>query len=181
MTLGLEFPSIIAAARTGAEWAWEVIYKHLAGPITAYLASQGAQEPEDLTSETFLQAARDISSFKGDERGFRSWLFVIAHRRLLDSWRAAGRRPQITSDLDNVVEPRGGDTEEEAMERLAEGELLQAFARLTDDQRALLALRILGNLTLSETAVVLGRSLGAVKVLQRRAVLALKKMLDDPA
>ena len=179
MTLGLEFPSIIAAARTGAEWAWVAIYTDLAGPITAYLTSQGAQEPEDLTSETFLQAARDISSFEGNERGFRSWLFVIAHRRLVDSWRAAGRRPQITSELDGSFEPLGGDTEEEAIERLVEGELLQAFARLTDDQRALLALRIMGNLTLAETAMVLGRSLGAVKVLQRRAVLALKKMLDD--
>ena len=180
MTLGLEFPSVIAAARTGAEWAWVAIYKDLAGPITAYLASQGAQEPEDLTSETFLQAARDLPSFEGDERGFRSWLFVIAHRRLVDSWRASGRRPD-TSDLNPLLDPQGGDSEEEAIERLAEGELLRAFARLTDDQRALLALRILGDLTLAETATVMRRSLGAVKVLQRRAVLALQKLLDDLA
>ncbi|OFW65297.1 MAG: hypothetical protein A2Y74_05710 [Actinobacteria bacterium RBG_13_63_9] len=64
------------------------------------------------------------------------------------------------------------------MDRLATAELLSEFERLTDDQRAVIALRIIGNLTLAETAKVLGRRIGAIKALQRRAILALQAALD---
>lgn len=179
MPLGPDFQRLIAAAKTGAEWAWVVIYEDLAGPVTAYLAAQGAAEPEDLAAEVFLQVARDVAAFEGDEKGFRSWLFVIAHRRLVDSWRAANRRLQPTLNLDAIAEPPGGDVEEEALERLAGDQLVTALRSLTRDQRAVLSLRIIGNLTLADTAIVLGRRVGAVKVLQRRALIALERVFKD--
>jgi RNA polymerase sigma factor (sigma-70 family) len=179
MTIGSDFTRTLAAAKSGAEWAWADIYRDLAGHVTAYLAARGSTEPEDLTSEVFLQAARDIASFHGDESGFRSWLFVIAHRRLIDSWRAAGRRPRPLVTLDGLADPPGGDAEEEALEQLRTSELLSAFQRLTEDQRAVLALRLIGGLTLAETAEALGKREGAVKALQRRALLALENILDD--
>ena len=178
MPLGADFSRVLAAAKTGADWAWTAIYRDLAGPVTGYLAARGAAEPEDLASEAFLQAARDVASFTGDESGFKSWLFVIAHRRLVDSWRAAGRRPRPESLDDLVFGPEGGNVEDEALDRLATTELLSAFERLTDDQRAVLALRIIGDLTLVETAGVLGRRVGAVKALQRRGLLALQETLE---
>jgi RNA polymerase sigma-70 factor (ECF subfamily) len=134
MALGSDFTQVLAAAKSGAEWAWADIYRNLAGHVTAYLAARGAPEPEDLTSEVFLQAARDIASFHGDESGFRSWVFVIAHRRLVDSWRAASRRPSSILMLEGMAEPSGGNAEEEALERLRTTELLSAFERLTEDQ-----------------------------------------------
>lgn len=178
MPLGPDFDRVLAAAKSGAEWAWAAIYRDLAGPVTGYLAARGAAEPEDVASEAFLQVARDVASFEGDEAGFRSWLFVIAHRRLVDSWRAAGRRPHPVALADFQSEPEGGNTEDEAVDRLATAELLSEFERLTDDQRAVIALRIIGNLTLAETAKVLGRRIGAIKALQRRAILALQAALD---
>lgn len=181
MALGSDFARILAAAKSGAEWAWADIYRDMAGHVTAYLAARGAAEPEDLTSEVLLQVARDIASFHGDESGFRSWVFVIAHRRLIDSWRAAGRRPYPTVILEGVAEPPGGNAEEEALERLRTSELLSAFERLTEDQRTVLALRIIGGLTVAETAKVLERREGAVKALQRRALLTLKNIMDDLA
>ena len=174
MSLGADFNRVLAAAKTGAEWAWAAIYRDLAGPVTGYLAVHGAAEPDELASEAFLQAVRDIGSFEGDESGFRSWLFVIAHRRLVDSWRAAGRRPQLSMPMDTVPEREGGNAEEEALERLVTSEFLSASQKLTDEQRAVLALRIIGNLSLAETAKVLDRGVGAVKSLQRRALLALQ-------
>lgn len=181
MALGSEFARVLAAAKSGAEWAWADIYRDLAGHVTAYLAARGAAEPEDLTSEVFLQAARDIASFRGDESGFRSWVFVIAHRRLVDSWRAASRRPSSIVMLEGVAEPYGGNAEEEALERLRTTELLSALERLTEDQRTVLALRIIGGLTVAETAKVVKRRQGAVKALQRRGLLTLKSMMDDLA
>lgn len=59
------FQSTLEEARSGAEWAWASLYTELAGPVTGYLASRGASEPEDTTSEVFLQVARNIQGFVG--------------------------------------------------------------------------------------------------------------------
>jgi RNA polymerase sigma-70 factor (ECF subfamily) len=64
-----------------------------------------------------------------------------------------------------LIDPEGGNVEQEAMERLVTGELVTAFDRLTDDQRTVLALRIIGQLSLEETARVLCRRVGAVMVI----------------
>ena len=172
-----DFETRLRAAKNGAEWAWGAIYRDLAGTVSGYLANRGAAEPEDLTSETFLQVARNISSFDGDESAFRSWVFVIAHRRLIDSRRARTRRPE-TITLSVPTGGAGGDVEEEALNRLTTVELQSAFEKLSESQRDVLALRIIGQLTLEETASVLGKRVGAVKAAQRRGLLALSEHLD---
>jgi RNA polymerase sigma-70 factor (ECF subfamily) len=173
-----DFATRLEGAKSGREWAWADLYRDLAGPVTGYLASRGAAEPEDLASETFLQVARNIQGFEGDEASFRSWVFVIAHRRMLDARRAGQRRPITTSLSDAAVEPADGDVEVEAIEGLVSSELHAAFEQLTDIQGDVLALRILGRLTLEETAQALGKRVGAVKAAQRRGLLALQRILD---
>ena len=172
-----DFETRLRAAKNGAEWAWAAIYRDLAGTVSGYLANRGAAEPDDLTSETFLQIARNISTFDGDESAFRSWVFVIAHRRLIDSRRARQRRPE-TINLSVSTGGAGGDVEEEALNRLTTVELQSAFEKLSESQRDVLALRIIGQLTLDETASVLGKRVGAVKAAQRRGLLALSEHLD---
>ena len=173
-----DFDARLRAAKDGAEWAWAEIYRDLAGAVAGYLANRGAAEPDDLTSETFLQIARNISTFVGDEPAFRSWVFVIAHRRLIDSRRARQRRPETITLLDPKSGGPGGDVEEEALNRLTTVELQQAFENLSESQSDVLGLRIIGQLTLEETASVLGKRVGAVKAAQRRGLLALSKHLD---
>jgi RNA polymerase sigma factor (sigma-70 family) len=178
MTLGESFEDVLQAAKQGGDWAWARLYRDLAGPVMGYLASRGAHEPEDLAAETFLQIARNIHKFDGPESSFRSWVFVIAHRRMIDARRAAGRRGRFTS-LNNVaLDPVGGDAEGEAVEQLVTNEMLDAFEQLTADQRDVLSLRIVANLTLEETATVVGKRVGAVKALQRRGLVALGEVLD---
>jgi len=172
-----DFETRLRAAKGGAEWAWAEIYRDLAGTVTGYLANRGAAEPDDLTSETFLQIARNIATFNGDESAFRSWVFVIAHRRLIDSRRARQRRPE-TLTLSDPMGGAVGDVEEEALNRLTTVELQAAFEELSDSQCDVLALRIIGQLTLEETASVLGKRVGAVKAAQRRGLLALSQHLD---
>ena len=171
------FENVLRAAKEGAEWAWTRLYRDLAGPITGYLASRGAPEPEDLAGETFLRIARNVQTFEGSEASFRSWVFVIAHRRLIDARRAAGRRAEVTS-LDALVDPVGGDAEGEAVDQLVTEEIRRAFGLLTDEQGDVLSLRVIANLTVEETANVMGKRIGAVKALQRRGLLALRRMLD---
>ncbi len=177
MPLGANFSSALGAAKSGAEWAWALLYRDLAGPVTGYLASRGAPEPEDLAAETFLQVARNIQSFEGGEEAFRSWVFVIAHRRLIDVRRQRGRSPELVA-LSEDDRP-GGDVEGEALERLVADDLRRALEVLTVDQRDVLSLRVIGNLTLEETAAVVGKRIGAVKALQRRALIALRQHLEQ--
>jgi RNA polymerase sigma-70 factor (ECF subfamily) len=178
VSLGPEFEVTLSGAKNGAESAWAALYRDLAGPVTGYLASRGAREAEDLASETFLQVARNIQGFDGDEAAFRSWVFVIAHRRLIDWRRSQARRPAPVPLTADESERSGDDVEAEALDRVVTVELLKTFEKLTDTQREVLALRIIGRLTLEETADVVGKRVGAVKAAQRRGLLALKEHLD---
>lgn len=173
---GESFEPTLAAAKAGAEWAWNSLYRELAGPVTGYLANRGASEPEDLTSEVFLAVAKGIHGFQGDLASFRSWVFVIAHRRLIDSRRARSRRPGGASDP--IPDVAGGDVETEAMESLTEEGLRRIFEHLTPPQQDVLALRIIAGLTLEETAKVMGRKVGAVKALQRRGIDTLRNLFE---
>ncbi len=152
------FDSVLTAARAGADWAWERIYADLAPTVAGYLRGQGAAEPEDLAGETFLQVVRDLARFSGDERAFRSWVFTIAHRRLIDERRRRGRRP-VTPAADETLElaaGSGGDVADESLDRVSDDRVRAAMACLPEDQRAVLLLRILGDLTIEEIAEAVG-------------------------
>jgi RNA polymerase sigma factor (sigma-70 family) len=173
------FESILEAAKAGAEWAWASLFRELSGPVTGYLASRGAAEPEDVSSEVFFNVARGIHSFEGDRASFRSWVFVITHRKLIDERRLRARRPRIAVfPEDTPTGSEGGNVENEALTNLITGELRVAFEQLTEAQRDVLALRLIAGLTLAETAQVVGKRVGAIKALQRRALETLHKTLD---
>ena len=180
LPLGESFHDVLAAAKAGAEWAWADLYRSLAGQVTGYLRSRGAADPEDVTSEAFLNIARAIHTFEGDENSFRSWIFVIAHRRLIDDRRSAGRRPaRVGALFDPKGELVGGNVEAEAVERLVTNELMEAFEDLTESQRDVLGLRIIAGLSLEETARVISKSVGATKALQRRALESLREKIGS--
>jgi RNA polymerase sigma-70 factor (ECF subfamily) len=102
---------------------------------------------------------------------------VIAHRRLIDVRRKHGRSPDLTPLPDDDQHP-GGDVESEALDRLFADDLRLALEVLTEDQRDVLSLRVIGNLSLEETAQVVGKRVGAVKALQRRGLIALRDHLE---
>lgn len=175
-----DFTKTLEAAQGGAEWAWAEIYRDLAGAVTGYLSSRGAPDPEDTCSETFLQVARGIAEFEGDYESFRSWVFVIAHRRLVDSRRSKSRRPQTVNDdgyLASIAVDHAVD--DEAIGRLNTTKLNSLFETLTDDQRDVLALRVIADLSVEQTAAALGKRTGAVKALQRRALTAVRRSMDE--
>ena len=173
--LGADFEAVIGAARGGRPDAWDLLYRTFAPGVHGYLRMQGACEPEDLTSEVFLGVFRGIEAFKGDEAGFRSWVFVIAHRRLQDERRNRARRP-VTTDQPGTAERRTPSTEDDALRDLATDRVYACCAQLVPDQRAVLLLRILGDLTVDQVADVLGKSTGAVKQLQRRGLETIRRL-----
>jgi RNA polymerase sigma factor (sigma-70 family) len=171
---------LVVAAQAGAAWAFTRLWERFAGPVAGYLRLQGAAEPEDLTSEVFLAAFTGLGRFRGDGAAFRSWLFTIAHRRLIDERRRRGRRVATTELEASAGETlEGGDAETEALTGLGTERVLRLLADLSPDQRDVLALRILGDLTVEQVADALGKRAGAVKALQRRGLEALRRKFSE--
>lgn len=172
------FDDILVAAQAGAGWAFARLYEQLAPLVSGYLRLQGAVEPDDLTSEVFLGVFRNLGSFVGDETALRSWVLTIAHRRLLDERRRLSRRP-TPAELDPERDPVPvGDVEHEALSALDSERIRALFEVLSPDQRAVLLLRIVADMSQEQVAVTLGKRLGAVKQLQRRGLNALSRHLE---
>jgi RNA polymerase sigma factor (sigma-70 family) len=178
-----QFDAVLAAAHDGAPWALERMFTALSPAVTGYLRAQGSAEPEDLTSEVFVAILRNLRNFQGDEAGFRSWVFTIAHRRLLDERRRRSRRPMpepLTDTTAGVAhESPAADDVEGTIDRSLGAERVRALCdRLVPDQRDVLLLRLLGDLSIEQIAGTLGKSKGAVKALQRRGLAAVGRLLE---
>jgi RNA polymerase sigma-70 factor (ECF subfamily) len=177
---GHAFERNLERARGGSPPACQWLYESVAGRVAGYLRLHGAREPDDLTSEVFLRVFDHLHGFDGDEAGFRSWVFTIAHRLLIDERRKASRRPE-TVELSDTVAARaaGGNAEVEAFHALEQADTVAMLAALHPDQRDVLVLRIVADLNVEQVAQVLGKSKGAVKSLQHRGVAALRRRLTE--
>ncbi len=106
-------------------------------------------------------------------------LHIIAHRRLTDDRRRQGRRPRTEEGISvDQRSSRGGDVEEEALRRLSTERVRALCERLAPDQRDVVLLRMVGGLTVEQTAEALGKPPTAIKSLQRRAVGALRRLFE---
>ena len=172
---GVDLDALLEAAREGSAWAFTDIWAALAPPVLGFLRSRGSREPEDLTSEVFLAAFRALPRFTGDGAAFRGLIFTIAQRRFIDELRVRGRCPVLLplSDLDD-----GGaapSAEDCALSHGGDQEARTLLDALAPDQRDVLTLRIFGDLTVEQVATALGKSVGAVKQLQRRGLETLRR------
>jgi RNA polymerase sigma-70 factor (ECF subfamily) len=178
-----QFDAVLAAAQAGAPWALERMFMALAPAVAGYLRVQGSAEPEDLTSEVFIGVLRGLDDFRGDEPGFRSWVFTIAHRRLLDERRRRVRRPPPEGLADTGgapahEAPAPEDVEAAVDESLGRERVRGLCERLVSDQRDVLLLRLVADLSIEQIATMLGKSTGAVKALQRRGLTAVGRLLE---
>lgn len=176
----MAFPEVLAAARANGPWAFERLFVAWSPGVAAYLRTQGADDADGLANEVFLRCFRRLSSFEGDEDAFRSWLFTIAHHLLVDDRRRRGRRPEQTAEAaDTDRMPPGGHVEDDSLAHLGAAWVREQLDLLAPDQRDVLLLRILGDLTVDQVAAVIGKRPGAVKALQRRGLAALRRRLDE--
>jgi RNA polymerase sigma factor (sigma-70 family) len=174
-----EFDFVLGAARAGAPWALERIYRALSPAVAGLFRAQGVDDPDDLTSEVFVGVLRNLAWFDGTARSFRSWVFTIAYRRLTDERRHRARTPPILP-LAVRPEPAAADDVHGEVERTLAAERVRALcAQLVPAQRDVLLLRVFGDLTIDQVAAVLGKSRGAVKALQRRGYATIKGLLEQ--
>lgn len=148
------------------------VYDALAPAVLAWFRSQRMDDPEALTGDVFVAVARRLTSFDGDDEDLRRWVFTIARNKRIDAIRRAQRRPHavgldaVGPDADPVAPVDDPDP--------PDPELLAALARLTEDQREVVLLRVVADLSVSAVAELTDRSEGSVKMLTARGLDALR-------
>ncbi len=176
------FADALTAARRGKATGFTALFEWLAGPVAGWFRAHGAPEPDDLTSDVFLRAFQGLAGFEGDADGFRAWIFTIAHHRLVDDRRRIGRRPsttELTGDGPGADTPSDDDPVRDTLARLGTERVRRLLAALPADQRDVVVMRVLADLSIAQVAEAIGRTEGAVKQLQRRGLLALRALLEQ--
>lgn len=151
-------------------------YRQHASAVLAYLRSQGLEDPEAVTQDTFAALYPRLGSVTGGPAGLRTLIFSIAHARVVDHHR---HRQRVPSHLEYDPSSDGRSTPS-AEDQVVQGRLgiEHLMARLAPEHRDVIALRILGDLSIEEVARIMDKSAGAIKQLQRRALLALRRELS---
>jgi RNA polymerase sigma-70 factor, ECF subfamily len=168
---GDHFEAVLEGARAGAERAVAALYREYHPRLLRYLRAQEPVEGEDLAAEAWLDAARGLRRFKGDERAFQRWIFTIARRRLIDSRRRRSRSTRALDALRDLADPPGLEGADTRV--LAASETDAALARiasLPSDQADVVLLRVVAGLDVADVARILGKKPGTVRVLQHRAL-----------
>lgn len=168
---------LVDAARDGSVSAFERLYRAMAAQVSSYLRWHRVSDPEGLTNDVFAQVHRKLESFEGDEQGFRSWVFTIAHHRMIDDRRRSHRQPTVDGDVDVEDHRSTGDVEDDAFAVLGSDRVRDLLSILSDDQRAVVLLRVVGDQSVEDVARILGKREGAIKALQHRAMGALRRHL----
>jgi RNA polymerase sigma-70 factor (ECF subfamily) len=174
----LAFQGALAAARLGQEWAVALLWRDLHPRILRYLrVAVGDSDAEDVASDVWLEVARGLGRFDGDESAFRAWVFTIARRRVIAAGRTVQRRrtdPMSPQQFDRAP----ADRPDELEARLALDAALRRVARLPADQAEVVALRVLAGLSAEQVAEIVGKRAGAVRVLQHRGLRCLADELS---
>ena len=185
-SLGDQFQGILTAAQDGGEWAVAILYRWLQPAVVSYLRARAGDDADDLASETWMAVARALPTFSGDEPAFRSWVFTIAHRRLIDHRRSTARRPRTRTlnqgekdGQDGPLDiPAGDDPAGEALSAVAGEEAVRRIVQiLPKDQAEIVLLRVVAGLSVDDVAAITRRRPGTVRVLQHRALRRLAERL----
>ena len=175
--------ALLTLAQQGDGEAFGQIYDHYVGQVYRYLYYRVGSQPlaEDLTSETFLRALRRIDSFSWQGRDICAWFITIARNLVTDHYKSSRFRLEVsTADMLDADRADAG-IEQQVLDSLENAALLQAVRQLKPEQQECVMLRFLQGLSVAETARVMGRTDGAIKQLQLRAVRALANLVPEPA
>ena len=171
--------ALVARAQRGEAEAFGALYDRYLDLVFRYVYYRvgGKALAEDLVSETFLRALRRIGTFEWQGRDFAAWLITIARNIVADHYKSGRFRLEI-STADMLDADRADDgIESGVLEGLTNVTLLEAVKKLNDEQQECVVLRFLQGMSVLETAQAMGKSEGAIKALQYRAVRTLGRML----
>jgi RNA polymerase sigma-70 factor (ECF subfamily) len=169
---------LVEQAQAGDRSALEQLYLIHFDRIYGYLHMSvgNRHDAEDLTTQTFLKMLESIGKFRWRSAPFSAWLFRIAHNLAMDHFRARRRwQPE-----EEVPEPPGMEepsAELEAMQSIGRQSMMELIERLSPEQRQVLTLKFIFNFSNADVASILGKTEGAIKSLQHRALASLQKQV----
>jgi RNA polymerase sigma-70 factor (ECF subfamily) len=174
-----EFADLLQRAQRGDELAFNELFRQTQPVVLKYLATiTGMAAAEDLASDTWVSVVRDLGRFSGEEpAAFRAWVLSIARRRWIDDVRRRTRRPEALVDVIPDVTPATEDVAGEAEAAAGTRWALDLIATLPPDQAEVIALRVIADLDVHETARIVGKKPGAVRVLAHRGLRRLAEQI----
>lgn len=169
--------ALVSRAQESDPDAWEALYRRAYPALLRFARRRlsNDERAEEAVSETFARAYQAIGRFRSKGGGFDAWLFTILRNVVLESYRRAGRFAADISDSPSA--------EPEPLERFLHDEeaaaVRVAFQRLAPEDREVLELRVVAELSAEAVARVLGKRPGAIRMAQSRALRRLRKLLND--
>ncbi len=154
--VGPQWDAVLVAAQAGAPWAWTHLYRCVAASVLGMLRAAGDVTAEETLGDIFVEAARGLRTFCGNEAAFRLWLLSVAARELRRGC-SARRRALTGLRSDGSLSPWAQTVLDE----------------LSDDEREVIVLRCIGRLTQAEVATLTRRPVPEVAALHRRAIVGL--------
>ncbi len=164
----------ITQLKNGDSDAWAWFFDEFSGPIAGYARRMGVSDPDDVTGTVLETVARSVGNFSGSHSQFRSWVFSIAHARIVDDHRRRDRRPEVEFTESHDRTQAGADT----LVVSGDPELEAAMNQLTEEQRSMLHLRFVLELSTKEIARVTDKSEVATRVALHRCSKRLRELLS---
>ncbi len=178
-----EVVSLVERAQNGDSEAFARLYDLYVDQTFGYIYRRVGhrQTAEDLTGDVFLRAYRRLSSFSWQGVDLGAWIVTIARNRVNDHFKSARFRLERSTEkiIDSPADTPPDDPERVTVARDMARALGQALERLKDDHREVIELRFVHNMSVAETAEIMGRSVGATKALQYRALRSLASEVKD--
>jgi RNA polymerase sigma-70 factor (ECF subfamily) len=176
--IGPSFEAVVDAAAGGDEAAFGILWRDLQPGLLRYLDALAPGAAEDLASETWLRIVQGLDRFRGDERAFRGWVFMVARHRAVDRWRRRVRHRDDLVPADALAGlPAPDDPAEAAVDAISSRTAVALIATLPPDQAEVVLLRVVAGLEVAQVAAITGKRPGNVRVLTHRALRRLADRL----
>ena len=178
---GQDLDVALGAARRGDEAGLSAVYGLLGGRVAEFLRARGAWDADGLTNEVFLAAFTGMAEFRGDADAFRGWVYTIARNKAIDDARKRARRPEVVAgDAEPLTVP-SRHVVDDVFVHIEREWIAEQLSDLTADQRDVVVLRLIDDLSVRDVAEILDKPEEAVRSLQYRAIRQLrKKLVGDP-
>ena len=156
------------------------LYDQYADRIYSYIYHRvgSADVAEDLTGQAFMRMLEAIKGNRGWRTSFSGWLYRIAHNLVIDHYRRGHRASFVDIEDTTTLKAPTGDPLRAVEAKLDNERLRSALNQLTEEQAQVIVLRFLEEQSIAESAAAMDKTEGAIKALQYRAVLALRRVMS---
>lgn len=173
-----ETQELVAKAKLGDTKAFAVLYREYVGPVHRFVASRvrDSLRAEDIVAEVFVRALKSLPRYEFRGVEFSAWLFRIARNLILDHARSSTNNVEVLRP--ETPEATEADHSEATIESLDHKVIIAALLEMIPEHRTVLELRFVSGLPVADVAKRMGKTEGAIRVLQFRALKAMKRFLD---